>query len=219
MGQEEDGARGTELRREAPALTLDRRRLLGLLGSAGVVSPGPAAHAPRPAPVSPVTVSAPGDGDADHARFMRAAVGEALRNPQYPFGAVLVRSGRVLGRGVNTSVENPTYHGEMVAMADYVRRAGNDGWTAATLYSTGEPCAMCMSACAWAGVGQVVWGTSIDGLGGTGLAQIALPARAVADAAGSFWAPRLLGGVLAGTTDALFRRAEVLRGGPAHGGS
>lgn len=180
-----------------------------------MVSSGPAVHASRPASASPAA-SAPGDDGGDHALFMRAAVGEALRNPRYPFGAVLVRSGRILGRGVNTSAENPTYHGEMVAIADYVRRAGNRDWTATTLYSTGEPCAMCMSACAWAGVGQVVWGTSIDGLGSTGLLQIHLAARAVADAAGSFYTPRLLGGVLATTTDALFRRAEILRGGPAH---
>lgn len=142
---------------------------------------------------------------------MRAAVDQARQNPRYPFGAVLVGSGRVLGRGVNSSAENPAYHGEMVAMADYVRRVGNHGWAATTLYSTGEPCAMCMSACVWAGVGQVVWGTSMDGLGRTGLVQIAIPAREVADAASSFYASRLLGGVLAGTTDALFRRAQILR--------
>ncbi|MGW2958599.1 nucleoside deaminase [Streptomyces sp. NPDC001220] len=198
---------------------MDRRRLLGLLGSAAAVSSGPAVLPPRAVPAV-VATSTGGDGadhapfrSEDHERFMRAAVEEARRNPRYPFGAVLVGSGRVLGRGVNTSAENPTYHGEMLAMADYVRRVGNRGWAATTLYSTGEPCAMCMSACAWAGVGQVVWGTSIDGLGRTGLDQIALPARAVADAARSFYTPRLLGGVLAGTTDALFRRAQLLRGG------
>ncbi|MEU9381355.1 nucleoside deaminase [Streptomyces sp. NPDC048279] len=178
-----------------------------------------AVHTARPASAA-VAASTDGDrhgGAEDHARFMRAAVREARGNPPYPFGAVLVGSGRVLGRGVNTSAENPTYHGEMVAMADYVRRVGNHGWGAATLYSTGEPCAMCMSACAWAGVGQIVWGTSIDGLGRTGLDQITLPARAVVDAAASFYSPRLLGGVLAATTDALFRQAEILRGGGPNG--
>ncbi|MFG3024292.1 nucleoside deaminase [Streptomyces sp. NPDC048254] len=145
-------------------MTLDRRHLLGLLGSAGVVSSAPATAGPT------------GVDRQDHARFMRAAVDQARRNPRYPFGAVLVGSGRVLGRGLNTSAENPTYHGEMVAMADYVRRVGNHGWAAATLYSTGEPCAMCMSACAWAGVGQVVWGTSIDGLGRTGQVLLRPPA-------------------------------------------
>lgn len=193
-------------------MTLNRRRLLGLLGTAGVVSSAPAAPAPRSVPARPTD-----EGGAEHARFMRRAVEEAYGNELYPFGAVFVGSGRVLGRGVNASAENPTYHGEMVAMADYVRRVGNHGWAATTLYSTAEPCAMCMSACAWAGVGRIVWGTSIEELHRTGLAQITLPAREVADAAGSFYTPRLFAGVLAGTTDALFRRAQQLREGRAGG--
>ncbi|MFF4896376.1 nucleoside deaminase [Streptomyces sp. NPDC001068] len=192
---------------------MDRRRLLGLLGAAGAVPCGSAPHTPRPAVAPSAADTHDGDGSGEeHVRFMTAAIDEAHRNPRFPFGAVLVASGRVLGRGVNTAAENPTYHGEMVAMADYVRRVGNRGWAATTLYSTGEPCPMCMSACAWAGVGQVVWGTSVDVLGRTGLHQITLSARTVAEASAGFYSPRLLGGVLAGTTDELFRRAETLRG-------
>ncbi|MEU9450146.1 deaminase [Streptomyces sp. NPDC048277] len=187
-------------------MTLNRRRLLGLVGAAGAVSSAPAVRPPGSTPAA----GAAGD-DEPHARFMRYAIEAAYGNELYPFGAVFVASGRVLGRGVNASVENPTYHGEMVAMADYVRRVGNHGWATATLYSTAEPCAMCMGACAWAGVGRIIWGTSLEGLRRTGLVQITIPAREVADAARSFYAPRLLGGVMAGTTDALFRRARTLR--------
>ncbi|MFJ9844991.1 hypothetical protein ACIRYZ_32020 [Kitasatospora sp. NPDC101155] len=71
-----------------------------------------------------------------------------------------------------------------------------------------------MSACARAGIGRVVWGTSIEGLRRTGLDQIDLSATAVADAAKSFYRPQLLlGGVLAEETDALFRRAQAIRDG------
>ncbi|MEU6196337.1 nucleoside deaminase [Streptomyces sp. NPDC047061] len=202
-----------------------RRSLLGLLGTAGLspsvpgaVVPQPPADAPDSAPAAAGPAAGPAaDGGAAHARFMSLAVDEARRNPRYPFGAVFVRSGRVLGRGVNASAENPSHHGEMVAMADYVHRAGNRGWAATTLYSTAEPCAMCMSACAWAGVGQVVWGTSIEELARTGLDQIAIPAAEVVRAASPFYSPGLLGGVLAGTTDALFRRAQLLRAGGTGG--
>ncbi|WP_150135030.1 nucleoside deaminase [Streptomyces hyaluromycini] len=191
-----------------------RRSLLGLLGTAGLGPSVPGVVAPHS---TPAAVGSAADGGAAHARFMSLAIEQAHRNARYPFGAVFVHSGRVLGRGVNASAENPSYHGEMVAMADYVRRAGNQGWAATTLYSTAEPCAMCMSACVWAGVGQVVWGTSIEELGRTGLVQIAIPAAEVARAASPFYSPELLGGVLAGTTDALFRQAQLLRTGRTRG--
>ncbi|MBV2156543.1 nucleoside deaminase [Kitasatospora sp. SUK 42] len=146
---------------------------------------------------------------------MAAAVEEGRRNERYPFGAVIVRSGTVVARGV-ASGDNPTSHGEMVAIDDHVDRLGNQGWADATLYTTAEPCPMCMSACAWAGIGQVVWGTSIEGLRRTGLDQIDLAATAVAEASKSFYTPKLLlGGVLADETDALFRRAQDLRRGGA----
>jgi tRNA(adenine34) deaminase len=195
-------------------MRLDRRRFLERLGAVGLASYTP----PVPSlPLDSPTVRSAGDGSEDHARFMRLAIEEARKSELYPFGAVIVGSGRVLGRGVSAARENPSHHGEIVAMDDYVRRIGNRGWAGTTLYSTAEPCPMCMSACAWAGVGQVVWGTSIERLRLTGVSQIAIPARQVADAAESFYTPQLLlGGVLAETTDALFRRAQALRGGGMH---
>ncbi|MFK0110906.1 nucleoside deaminase [Streptomyces sp. NPDC091217] len=120
-----------------------------------------------------------------HARFMRLAVAEARKNERYPFGAVIVSAGRVLGRGVNAVGLNPSAHGEMVARDDYVRRVGNHGWADTTLYTTAEPCPMCMSACAWAGVSRIVWGTSIEELRRTGLHQIVISASEVALAAES----------------------------------
>ncbi|MEU3574559.1 nucleoside deaminase [Kitasatospora sp. NPDC036755] len=151
---------------------------------------------------------------------MAEAVAEGRKLERYPFGAVIVRSGVVVARGVAAAGENPTYHGEMVAIDDHAQRADDPDWGATTLYTTAEPCPMCMSACAWAGIGRVVWGTSIEGLRRTGLDQIGIAATAVADAARSFYSPQLLlGGVLADVTDAMFRHARAVRDGEVPAGT
>ncbi|MGF0174151.1 nucleoside deaminase [Streptomyces sp. Marseille-Q5077] len=149
-----------------------------------------------------------------HEQFMWRAIEEARRNPEWPFGAVIVdhRTGEVRGSGVNTGADSPLLHGEVVAMNDYVDRHGNQGWSDTTLYTTGEPCSMCMSAMAWANLRRVVWGSSIDEIRRTDIIQIDLSAREVAAAARAFYSPELLlGGVLAGHTNRLFRDAQRLR--------
>jgi tRNA(Arg) A34 adenosine deaminase TadA len=137
---------------------------------------------------------------------MRLAIAEAQGNPAFPFGAVILRAEdrQVMAAGVNRSAANPTYHGEIVALDDYIRRHGNRGWSEMVLYTTGEPCPMCMSALAWARIGGVVWGTSIESLSRFGIDQILIPATAVI-AAAPFCRSSILGRVLEAETDALFR--------------
>ncbi|MET9183224.1 nucleoside deaminase [Kitasatospora aureofaciens] len=185
---------------------LNRRHFIGTVGAAGLLlpasSPATAAAAPAAAPAS-----------RDHERFMAAAIEEGRKNERYPFGAVIVRAGLVVARGT-ASADSPVQHGEIAAIEDYGRPYGSAEWAGTALYTTAEPCPMCMSACAWAGIAQVAWGTSIEGLRRTGLDQIDLSATAVAEAAKSFYHPQLLlGGVLADRTDELFRRAQILRDG------
>ena len=136
---------------------------------------------------------------------MRRAIAVAKRNPTYPFGAIVTRiaDGRVLAEGVNASSRNPMLHGEVAAMNDYLHHHGNRDWAEMVLYTTAEPCSMCMSALVWAGIGGVIFGTSLDGLKRAGIDQIDISAAYVA-AASSFWRGELLGGVLASETDALF---------------
>lgn len=85
---------------------------------------------------------------------MRLAIEQAMKNPAYPFGAVIVNeiTGEVMAEGTNSAALNPTHHGEMVAIDDYVKKHGNQDWARMTLYTTGEPCPMCMSAIAWCGI-------------------------------------------------------------------
>jgi len=104
---------------------------------------------------------------------------------------------------VNNRSANPTFHGEIVAINDYIVRHGNRGWAEVILYATGEPCPMCMDALAWARIGGVVYGTSIETLQKLGIDQILLSAAAVT-AAAPFYRGEILGGVLKSQTDVLF---------------
>jgi tRNA(adenine34) deaminase len=144
-----------------------------------------------------------------HEQAMRLAIAAARRNPFFPFGAVIVRAAdrQIMASGTNNGSVNPILHGEIVAIGDYVSRHGNQGWEDAVLYTTGEPCPMCMSALAWARIGGVVYGTSIETLCRLGIDQILLPATAVIGAA-PFYRGKILGGVLTSETDALFANRE-----------
>jgi tRNA(Arg) A34 adenosine deaminase TadA len=142
-------------------------------------------------------------------RAMRRAIATARRNPLYPFGAVITRiaDGHVMAEGVNASGRNPMLHGEVAAMEDYLHHHGNRDWAEMVLYTTAEPCSMCMSALVWAGIGGVVFGTSLAGLKRAGIDQIDIPAATVV-AASPFWHGELLGGVLATETDGLFMKGR-----------
>lgn len=179
---------------------LSRRTLVGSLSA---VAFGSALREAVAAPDQPAISM------REHERVMRLAIVEARRNWAWPFGAVIVRAadGAVMARGVNNGISNPILHGEIAAMNDYVAHHGNKGWGAMVLYTTGEPCPMCMSALVWAGIGGVVFGTSIDGLKRAGIDQIEITAKAVIGAS-PFYHGTLLGGVLEKETDQLFLRRK-----------
>ena len=144
-----------------------------------------------------------------HEQAMRLAIAEARGNAAFPFGAVILRTAdrHVMATGVNKSAANPTFHGEIVAINDYVARHGNPGWNEAILYTTGEPCPMCMSAIVWARMGGVVWGTSIEQLRQFGINQILVPATTVIGAS-VFYHGEILGHVLQTETDELFQNRK-----------
>lgn len=152
-----------------------RRHFLSVLGAGatGLLSAPRNVWASRRARAVIGSSSESPDEMARHERFMRMAIEEARKNRRYPFGAVIVndQSGELLASGVNKAGEHPALHGEMVAMNDYVGRHGNEGWTSTMLYTTGEPCAMCMSAMVWAGLPRFVWGTSMNGIRAAGIPQ------------------------------------------------
>ena len=74
-----------------------------------------------------------------------------------PFGAVLVHGGRVVARGTNRVVldRDPTAHAEIVAIREAARRLGTHDLSGAVLYSSCEPCPMCVSAIHWARIERI----------------------------------------------------------------
>ena len=89
-------------------------------------------------------------------QFMRAAIRLSLSkmraNCGGPFGAVVVRQGKVVGRGWNqvTSTNDPTAHAEVTAIRDACRRLKTFQLDDCELYTSCEPCPMCLAAIYWA---------------------------------------------------------------------
>jgi tRNA(Arg) A34 adenosine deaminase TadA len=103
-------------------------------------------------------------GDFDEACMRQAidASRAALRAGNMPYGAVLMRHGRVLLSAGNEQVTSGdcTAHAETVLVRRARERLGADSTLGATVYASGEPCAMCCGAMFWAGVRRVVYAAS-----------------------------------------------------------
>lgn len=104
-----------------------------------------------------------------HEHFMRLAVEEARRGIHAghggPFGSVIVRDGEVVASGHNMVVANndPTCHGEVSAIRNACQKLGTFDLSGCDIYTTGEPCPMCLGACLWANIGRIYYGgTSLD---------------------------------------------------------
>ena len=98
--------------------------------------------------------------------FMRAAIAEAelgLReNRGGPFGCVIVRGGSVIARGTNlvTSTNDPTAHAEVTAIREACRQLGTFRLEGCELYTSCEPCPMCLAAIYWARISKVYYGNT-----------------------------------------------------------
>jgi tRNA(Arg) A34 adenosine deaminase TadA len=103
--------------------------------------------------------------DADHLRRAIAVALRARERGDRPFGAVLVGGdGRVLAEGANTeqTERDLTGHAETNLLREAGRVHDPETLAGATLYASGEPCAMCAGAIFWSGVGRVVYGASAE---------------------------------------------------------
>lgn len=79
-----------------------------------------------------------------------------------PFGAVIVRDGEVISTGVNqvTLINDPTAHAEVQAIRNACRDLGTFKLDGCVVYSSCEPCPMCLSALYWAGVKKIFFGNT-----------------------------------------------------------
>ena len=95
--------------------------------------------------------------------FMRAAIRLSLekmrRGEGGPFGAVVVRRGKIVGRGWNrvTSTNDPTAHAEVMAIRETCRRLKTFRLDDCEIYASCEPCLMCLSAIYWARIRRIFY--------------------------------------------------------------
>jgi tRNA(Arg) A34 adenosine deaminase TadA len=98
--------------------------------------------------------------------FLRRAIALATQNAVSgaggPFGAVIVRDGKIVGEGVNTvtATHDPTAHGEVNAIRAAAKALGTFTLAGCELYTSCEPCPMCLAASYWARIDAIYYGAN-----------------------------------------------------------
>ena len=95
-------------------------------------------------------------------QFMKRAIElsiESINKGGAPFGCVVVKDEKIVSEGSNkvTSINDPTAHGEIVAIREACKKINNFNLNGCELYSTCEPCPMCLSAIYWARIDKIYY--------------------------------------------------------------
>jgi tRNA(Arg) A34 adenosine deaminase TadA len=96
-------------------------------------------------------------------KFMRQAIAASLKGMRKgeggPFGCVVVKDGKIIGRGNNRVItqNDPTAHAEVVAIRNACRRLAHFQLEGCTVYTSCEPCPMCLGAIYWARPARIVY--------------------------------------------------------------
>ena len=152
---------------------------------------------------------------AGDTRFMREAIAVAhqgVRAGQSPFGACVVREGRVIARAHNTVLRDgdPSAHAEVNAVRAAGVALGSHDLSGCTVYATGEPCPMCLACCYWAHVPRIVFGSLLADSEAIGFGELPyVPADLLANAVRPI---EIAGGLLRDECLGIFR-AWKARGG------
>lgn len=99
-------------------------------------------------------------------KFMQAAIDLALegiaKKKHGPFGAIIVKDNEIVGYGTNqvTITPDPTAHAEIVAIRDASRRLNDFSLKGCEIYTSCEPCPMCLGAIYWARLDGIYYGAS-----------------------------------------------------------
>src|SRR5574344_2716256 len=100
-------------------------------------------------------------------KYMQLAIEEAKFGIEHghggPFGAVIVKDDKVIGQGHNQVIKNndPTCHGEIMAIHDACKTLGSFDLSGSVIYTTGYPCPMCFGAILWANIDKVYYGCNL----------------------------------------------------------
>ena len=100
-------------------------------------------------------------------KYMREAIWEAYKGIDNkhggPFGCVIVKDGKIVGRGHNEVLKNQdcTCHGEMMAIRDACGNLETFDLSGCELFTTSEPCPMCAGAIQWANIDKVYQGCNV----------------------------------------------------------
>ncbi len=100
--------------------------------------------------------------------YMKLAINEARKGIKNghggPFGAVIVKDGQVIGKGHNMVIKNhdATCHGEIMAIHQASKTLGSHDLSGADIYTTGEPCPMCLGAILWSNIKKIYYGCNIN---------------------------------------------------------
>ena len=103
-----------------------------------------------------------------HKKYMKLAIEEArtgiLNNHGGPFGSVIVKDGEIIATGHNRVLLNndATAHGEIEAIRAAGMKLHTYDLSGCTIYTTGEPCHMCLCACMWANIDKIYYGCTIE---------------------------------------------------------
>lgn len=98
-------------------------------------------------------------------KFMRKAIALSIQNIQKgggPFGAVIVKDGKVIATGVNRVTRNtdPTAHAEVTAIRKASKKLGTFDLAGCDIYTSCEPCPMCLGAVYWAHIDKMYYGNT-----------------------------------------------------------
>jgi tRNA(adenine34) deaminase len=97
--------------------------------------------------------------------FMRVAL-EVAKKGDSPYGAVIVKDGEIVAAAHNTVKQDsdPSAHAEINVIRILTSKLKNPSLEGYKIYTTGEPCPMCTSACIWSGISEIIYGASIQDL-------------------------------------------------------
>lgn len=125
-----------------------------------------------------------------HEKYMMMAVQktrDGIKAGQSPFGAVIVKAGKIVANSHNTVWKtcDPTAHAEVNAIREASKNLNTIDLTGTIMYTTCEPCPMCLSAIHWAKIDTVYYGATIADAADAKFNELTMPAKELARLGGS----------------------------------